>query len=482
MSPGALAIMLALGSLGCAGGFNVDDPVADGPGDVVAVDGGTGGDEGTDDKAVPAEPVPEGDPCTMGEVGGCACPGTSEQGMRVCVFDAMSPEDGFFGECTACPPPEEPGVDACADGMKNGFESDTDCGGPGCDPCADGDSCVEDSDCMSGTCTDSACDMGAAPNPCADPSADTCSFDYTPSNFDPDALDPGAADASTVIDCDAVLSTDGTPSFTTWCSGTEPPIVVQTQDGGGEVAVVTAVELTISGSLRVTGSRPAVLAVFGDATVQGNVDASADGRTPVAGGNQGCDGMGRGEDSPSTSGNTGGGGGGGFGTAGGAGGTGDDGDEPAGAGGAEHGTAELQPLRAGCAGGTTVECNEAGGAGGGAIQISAAGALSVAGSIAANGGDGENRDCGAGGGSGGGILLEGFDVDVSSATLSANGGDGSDASAGGENGASGSTSPSAPGGTGAEGNSADGGSGGGGGYGRIAVNAQGGTCTGAPCP
>ena len=52
------------------------------------------------------------------------------------------------------------GPDPCMDGMKNGLESDTDCGGPKYDPCAAGDSCVIPQDCVSGMCdATNACTM-----------------------------------------------------------------------------------------------------------------------------------------------------------------------------------------------------------------------------------------------------------------------------------------------------------------------------------
>ena len=46
------------------------------------------------------------------------------------------------------------GAASCEDGTHNGSESDVDCGGPDCDPCADGGTCTEDTDCMSGSWCD----------------------------------------------------------------------------------------------------------------------------------------------------------------------------------------------------------------------------------------------------------------------------------------------------------------------------------------
>ena len=64
-----------------------------------------------------------------------------------------------------------PGVDGsspvatCTDGLKNGREADVDCGRE-CAPCADGKMCMTGSDCVSGKCTNSKCEVGAAPAQC----------------------------------------------------------------------------------------------------------------------------------------------------------------------------------------------------------------------------------------------------------------------------------------------------------------------------
>jgi Collagen triple helix repeat (20 copies) len=43
-------------------------------------------------------------------------------------------------------------VATCTDGVKNGNETDTDCGGPACSTCATGKTCLQASDCFSGVC------------------------------------------------------------------------------------------------------------------------------------------------------------------------------------------------------------------------------------------------------------------------------------------------------------------------------------------
>lgn len=56
-------------------------------------------------------------------------------------------------------------VATCDDGVKNGNETDTDCGGRVCLPCSNGKACVQGSDCASGSCNYGVC--GDA-DPCSD--------------------------------------------------------------------------------------------------------------------------------------------------------------------------------------------------------------------------------------------------------------------------------------------------------------------------
>lgn len=46
---------------------------------------------------------------------------------------------------------------SCSDGIKNGSESDVDCGGPDCGPCGDGAICAGGNDCRSKVCTGGTC-------------------------------------------------------------------------------------------------------------------------------------------------------------------------------------------------------------------------------------------------------------------------------------------------------------------------------------
>jgi len=54
---------------------------------------------------------------------------------------------------------------ACDDGIKNGHETDVDCGGPRCNKCADTKKCGTLSDCLSGVCTSSVCIKGCTHQP-----------------------------------------------------------------------------------------------------------------------------------------------------------------------------------------------------------------------------------------------------------------------------------------------------------------------------
>ncbi|MDH5676220.1 MAG: hypothetical protein OEZ06_29135 [Myxococcales bacterium] len=119
--------------------------------------------------------------------------------------------------------------DRCADGMKNGFESDTDCGGPDCAPCPDGDTCVIDSDCQVGTCTSSICGVDQCPSDAAKtaPGACGCGNPDTDSDSDgtADCIDGCPSDSSKVeagacgcgVSEGADADSDGTPDCTDGC-------------------------------------------------------------------------------------------------------------------------------------------------------------------------------------------------------------------------------------------------------------------------
>jgi hypothetical protein len=92
--------------------------------------GGEGGAGGAGGVA-----APNGEPCAQDDVKPCACEGTAAQGQRICRYDMASPTQGFFAECTGCPPPDPDPATLCGDGTQNGAETGVDCGGPDCTAC-----------------------------------------------------------------------------------------------------------------------------------------------------------------------------------------------------------------------------------------------------------------------------------------------------------------------------------------------------------
>jgi hypothetical protein len=296
-------------------------------------------------------------------------------------------------------------------------------------PCkADHTCCVplKKADCAS-SCTGSLAD-GCGGTVACGTAAYSC-FGFTPSNFDPAAsgITPTTAPTVTLNCGDSTFNGTTVGNF---CSQTAPLIVDQ---GTQVVLVFQSLTIASGAKLLLGGSKPIVIAVFGDATIDGTIDAS--GATTVAGpGGGGCatgTGANGGHDGSGDKGDAGGGGG-GFGTAGGKGGAGDSGPGQSN-GGASNGTATLVPLRGGCNGGNGGNAGSGaqGGGAGGAVQLSVAGTLSISATahLIASGGGGAvgaaSEDGGGGGGSGGAILLEGDVVNVASgAKISANGGGG----------------------------------------------------------
>jgi hypothetical protein len=94
--------------------------------------------------------------------GRCVNTKTDERNCGHCGHRCASDETCVAGTCT----PPSP---TCADGVRNGNETDIDCGGPSCPKCADGKGCATATDCVSGVCTAGVC---VAPPPAC--SADVC--------------------------------------------------------------------------------------------------------------------------------------------------------------------------------------------------------------------------------------------------------------------------------------------------------------------
>ena len=169
-------VVLLVALVGCAKGVQDDSEVEE-PGsadrDMSASEGGdkAGGDDGAPDASVSDDATQMGDPCSQGAAEPCTCDDGGE-GERSCRFDSSSPLDGYFTDCSACTAPpgddaDDDQEDACADGMKNGFETGTDCGGPDCDPCGLDQGCLTIDDCSAGECMQGICTMPEEPEPLA---------------------------------------------------------------------------------------------------------------------------------------------------------------------------------------------------------------------------------------------------------------------------------------------------------------------------
>jgi len=140
------------------------------------------------------------DACLVGcEIATCG-DGYVYVGIEACDDGNDIDEDACNNTCAA--------PATCSDGLKNGKESDIDCGGPTCEGCLDGDGCMDGLDCASGFCEEHAC---VTPRHCKD-------------IRDMDLAD---ADGSYWVDPDG--PDFGNPAFLSYCE--------MTFNGGGWTAV-----------------------------------------------------------------------------------------------------------------------------------------------------------------------------------------------------------------------------------------------------
>jgi hypothetical protein len=226
------------------------------------------------------------------------------------------------------------------------------------------------------------------------------------------------------------------------CTQIEPQLT------GRDLCVIAATNISVTGVVTTTGSRPLVLAALGSIRIEGTgiIDVSSTGTRVGAGaGDASCDllvhraGTGEGD-----SGGGGGGAGGGFGTLGGGGGRGDDNDNqpPTPHKGIAGTAGVVQPnpttLRGGCRGGSggggannILAVGPSGGDPGGAVSLIARGTIVITGNVFSSGGGGRARsgstgfmDGGAGGGSGGMIAIDAPMIEITG-IVAANGGAGS---------------------------------------------------------
>jgi hypothetical protein len=264
-------------------------------------------------------------------------------------------------------------------------------------------------------------------------------FPYFPANFIPSAFTP---DAGVNLTCAAGFDSDGTGTFTGGCWGLPPVHGLIDVTGLGEPVMVLAtprLTITNTGSLTLTGGRPVVLAIYGDAVIDGPIYAnSTRGNTPGAGADRAGCGLQAGQNGTRSANNNRGGGGGGAGnaTVGGIGGRGENSMASQGPAGLA-GVAAFTPLRGGCPGGLggggSNSVQAAAGSGGGALQVSAAGVLWATSTMTASAAGGDRGDTagsnfnpgGGGAGSAGTVLLEANELRLSpSCRLTANGGAG----------------------------------------------------------
>jgi hypothetical protein len=344
-------------------------------------------------------------------------------------------------------------------------------------------------------------------------SCTSSTFSYTPSNLTAAQLSALAPVNAVDLSCSGTLTYNGSTWSGATCSQTLPAPKVVPQTGGPSIDVLAFKGLTIGSGvvLKLTGSNAVMIVVVGDATILGTIHA--DGAVGVSnssnaggsgpGGNYSC-GSSKGGNGGGD--HTSGGGGGGASSKGGSGASGVDGT--AGAAGGAFAASAASPLRGGCPGGTSGSwaCTTSGGGGGGAVQISAAGTLTVSGTITASGGTGGSSACtstgcapgpnrtygggAGGGGSGGTIALEGQTLTTTGSTLTPNGGAGgnpdptlTEKGVGG----AGGTSSARPGGDGTGsasglcGSDDESGAGGGGGYGTVVSNMRSAAATSCFC-
>ncbi|MDC3961601.1 hypothetical protein KEG38_47725 [Polyangium jinanense] len=172
---------MALLGVGCGQILGLDEYV------LVDGTGGSGGvTPGCGDGALdPGEKCDDGndtvgDGCTSCVVDACYECTTKEGTPSSCVAKgagdlcAAGLCDGT-GQCVECLVNQHCGVDgycfenackSCDDGLKNGDETDVDCGGTHCSPCAQGKTCATMTDCVTAFCVDGVCCAENCDAPC----------------------------------------------------------------------------------------------------------------------------------------------------------------------------------------------------------------------------------------------------------------------------------------------------------------------------
>ncbi len=377
--------------------------------------------------------------------------------------DCLQKDCGFGKRCTSIGVCEVPKTELnCADGLDDDMNGLTDCADPTCNnrSCADSNACTYGEKCVGFACTPSLTLTCNAPTECQVAGTGACltdagcgytarsgtcdggscangecvvGFPYTPSNFSA-AIPASGISVKVTLNCGTSKFNSDTNLFTNWCGRPTPTPRIVNRIGVQNIVVLPMAGFDLQDRLELTGSHPVILAVYGDANIDGDLIASGVGALSGAGGPaDGCPfNLGAGGDGFVFSG--GGGGGAAYSQNGTKGGGVQASALVGGNGGLLSVTQPEVTLRGGCSGGdgaivTSGQVSAKGGGAGGGVQISASGTFTVNGKVAANGGGGEGgtgtRAGAGGGGSGGGIVLEASLLHLkSNAVLTSQGGGG----------------------------------------------------------
>jgi hypothetical protein len=398
------------------------------------------GDDAPDDRDVPGVGDEATDDRNMPGAGRDAADGSEECGAGGCDTSVAPQYACSRGGCN------EAGGVCTAPGRACHCFSDAQCLSSKCVPAPGENDVACGTECTGAGAADAFGCLLASPGI---PGVGRSVFAYAPSNFAPTSYSPPAN--ATTINCNTTYDASA-HAFTGWCAGQTQPNITPgvAQTGGPPVDILAFSDLTITAGSTLTivpastgGGNAVILAVYGDADIQGAIhadgkDGTSGSSTPGtsgAGGNYDC-GVSAGTSQPAD-GHCSAGGGGGASASGGVGAGGVEGSSAP--GGAARSNTSLKPLFGGCPGGTSGSwaCRTSGGGGGGAIQISTAGLLAFTGVITANGGNGGTSTCfsigcglfgygggGGGAGSGGAILLEGQSLFTPGGACYVNGGKG----------------------------------------------------------
>jgi len=179
------------------------------------------------------------------DCGGANC-GACEAGST-CRGDLDCAEDSVCNEGTCGDAVEPDPGPTCTDGIKNGAETDTDCGGADCEPCESGAACRGEADCVAGLlcsagvcvsplCGDGvvnpgeACDAGDAN---ADGVADVCRTDCTVAACGDGVRDTGeACDDGNTADGDGCSADCNRIAHGFTCDGNAPDVCMATCGDG----------------------------------------------------------------------------------------------------------------------------------------------------------------------------------------------------------------------------------------------------------